>query len=842
MNPGQKQEHDQYPLHDTQFVPQQMDRNSPFADPYPEDQPPPTGYDHQPLLRDNAPSYPPDPFGQPGGGYPPQQTMYPPQPMGPPSPNMRFGDAPRRQPRRYKTTRRVKLTHGNLILDCPVPTPYLQAVPIKDTKEFTHMRYTAATCDPADFASQGYTLRQPILQRNTELFIVLTMYNEDEILFARTMHGVMKNIAHLCSRVRSNVWEGPKAWEKVVVCIVSDGRKKIHPRTLSLLATLGVYQDGVAKNVVGDKPVTAHIYEYTTQLSVDPEMKFKGADKGMPPCQILFCLKENNQKKINSHRWFFQAFGPVINPNVCVLIDVGTRPGKTSIYHLWKAFDISSNIAGACGEIRAMSGTAGVALLNPLVAAQNFEYKMSNILDKPLESVFGYISVLPGAFSAYRFTALQNDENGHGPLEKYFLGESQHGADADIFTANMYLAEDRILCYELVAKKKANWVLHYVSSSYGETDVPDSVPEFISQRRRWLNGSFFAGCYALFHWRKVWASDHSFIRKLMFMVEDLYNTYNLIFSWFALGNFYLTFYILTSALGAESLDPKPFSANAASILHTILNYIYILLIIVQFILALGNRPQGSKWAYFGSMTFFAILMVYMMFATIWITVVGVQDAVENAEGSFTAMLGESTFRNIIISIVSTYAMYFIASFLFFDPWHMFTSFIQYIFLSPSYTNILNIYAFCNTHDVSWGTKGDNTVSTDLGVVKSKKDGSGDVTVEVEVPTEQKDINEAYEEACVELTRQVEPEVSHRDAKTKQEDYYRSFRTRLVISWIISNLILVVLITNENILASFGTFEVRSTSYLGFVLWSVAGLSAIRFCGSCLYLIFRIFMG
>jgi cellulose synthase/poly-beta-1,6-N-acetylglucosamine synthase-like glycosyltransferase len=28
------------------------------------------------------------------------------------------------------------------------------------------------------------------------------------------------------------------------------------------------------------------------------------------------------------------------------------------------------------------------------VAAQNFEYKVSNILDKPTESLFGYINVL----------------------------------------------------------------------------------------------------------------------------------------------------------------------------------------------------------------------------------------------------------------------------------------------------------------------------------------------------------------------------------------------------------------------------------------------------------------
>ena len=132
----------------------------------------------------------------------------------------------------------------------------------------------------------------------------------------------------------------------------------------------------------------------------------KPQKRAWPQSKSIFCLKERNQKKVNSHRWLFNAFGPILQPNVCVLLDVCTMPDPTSIYHLWKAFDINSNFGG---EIVALKGKYGV---NPLVAAQIFEYKMSNIFDKPLGSVFGYITVLPGAFSAYQYIAIQNEKSG----------------------------------------------------------------------------------------------------------------------------------------------------------------------------------------------------------------------------------------------------------------------------------------------------------------------------------------------------------------------------------------------------------------------------------------------
>jgi chitin synthase len=77
-------------------------------------------------------------------------------------------------------------------------------------------RYTAITTDPDEVPKSGWRLRQNMTSppRNTELFIVITMYNESADLFCRTLYGVMKNISHLCGRKNSKVW-GKDGWQKV---------------------------------------------------------------------------------------------------------------------------------------------------------------------------------------------------------------------------------------------------------------------------------------------------------------------------------------------------------------------------------------------------------------------------------------------------------------------------------------------------------------------------------------------------------------------------------------------------------------------------------------------------
>ncbi|EPQ29010.1 uncharacterized protein PFL1_03300 [Pseudozyma flocculosa PF-1] len=741
---------------------------------------------------------------------------------------------------RKRTVKRVELQDGNLVIDVPV-APSISQQSGSDNPEFSQMRYQAVTCDPDDFVAQRYTLRPWLYGRKCELAVVMTSYNEDDVLFARTMGGVIKNIAHLCQRNKSKVW-GADAWKKVVVVIVADGRKKANDRMLKALGLMGCFNEAVMKDHVLKKPTQAHVFEYTTRVQVTD----KGEVRVAPcPIQVVFCLKEENKKKLNSHRWFFNSFCRLLQPNVCVLLDVGTKPTGTSIYELWKSFDKHEHVGGACGEICVDTGRGCWNLVNPLVASQNFEYKLSNVLDKPLESVFGFISVLPGAFSAYRYKALLGR-----PLETYFKGEQLHGAGADsgVFTSNMFLAEDRILCFELVTKQREAWLLRYVKSAKAFTDVPDRVPELISQRRRWLNGSLFASYYAAWHWYRIYTSGQSFGRKLWLTVQTVYNMVQLVFSWFAIANFFLAFYfLLSSATSTEGKDPFYGQGKAVTEIFT---NVFIAMILVVLVCSLGNRPQGSNFAYTSAILMFGVIMGLALYCAGYTTYLALDSAGLTASAGWNwdhikVLLTTPGFRDIVIALAATYVLYLVTSIAHLEPWHMVTSFAQYMFLMPTYTIIFAIYSMCNTNDLSWGTKAQTGPATDLGSATSAKTDGKEV-VEVKVTATSQDAEDLWRLYRETLSVPLKEVHQKRDKATKWEDHARNFRTNMVLLWMATNTVVILVFTSswwnayvQRHLGGRGKQPVVNP-YQSVIFWSTAGLAAFRAFGSFFYLFLRLF--
>ncbi|KAJ3080204.1 Chitin synthase, class 2, partial [Rhizoclosmatium hyalinum] len=723
---------------------------------------------------------------------------------------------------------------------------YLEHCKYKDGEEFTHLRYTAATTDPNDFTST-YTLRPKKYGRRTRIAVVCTMYNEDDVLFSKSMSAVMDNIAYLCSG--NCLGWGPDSWKEIVVVIVSDGRAKVNQKTLDVLSVMGCYMDGLPRASVNGQPVTGHFFEFSTQVRVDKNLVARFADdpakhQNIVPVQTLFLLKEKNAKKINSHRWFFSSVCEQLDPEICILIDIGTKPTKESFYHLYRAFERNEHVAGACGEIAAELGPYWKNLINPVVAVQNFEYKMSNILDKPLESVFGYISVLPGAFSAYRWKALQGR-----PLECYFKGEKPHGTN--VSEANMYLAEDRILCFELVMRSDSQNVLKYVKSAKAETDVPSELHDLIKQRRRWLNGSFFASVHAVMNSGRIWKSGHTQARKWILFLETIYNSVNLLFAWFNIGNMYLSFYFLfniaeTSDLAActggvvdvKGNDPfYPYGGSVSGVLRSI----YLGSVLAMVIASMGNRPEAAKRMYIGFACIFAILMGFMLFMGIWTIKVSIQvyiDSQPNGLFDFVKYVAtNSSFRDLVVSTLSTYALYLISSLMFLDPWHVFTCMLQYLFMIPAFCNILMVYAFCNIHDVSWGTKG-ITEASNLPAVTTSTNAAGEKIATVDLPEQNQDADEYY----AGVLHKLDHEAAHlRDRKedntikTDDDDFFKQFRTNTVLLWFFSNFILVFIFTNGWIVNKL-TKPGQVNPYLSFLLWSVAVLSFIRFSMSTVYMV------
>lgn len=83
----------------------------------------------------------------------------------------------------------------------------------------------------------------------------------------------------------------------------------------------------------------------------------------------------------------------------------------------------------------------------------------------------------------------------------------------DLETSNMYLAEDRILCLAIYAKTKKAYTHMYIPNAYAFVDAALSLKAMLAQRKRWINGTWFALNFVINQRFTVEKSAHSWLTK-----------------------------------------------------------------------------------------------------------------------------------------------------------------------------------------------------------------------------------------------------------------------------------------------------------------------------------------
>jgi len=76
----------------------------------------------------------------------------------------------------------------------------------------------------------------------------------------------MLNIRDIVKSKSSKYWrktteDGIPGWQRITVALICDGLDNMDKSVLDVLATIGVYQDGVMKSKVDEKDTVAHVFE-----------------------------------------------------------------------------------------------------------------------------------------------------------------------------------------------------------------------------------------------------------------------------------------------------------------------------------------------------------------------------------------------------------------------------------------------------------------------------------------------------------------------------------------------------------------------------------------------------
>jgi hypothetical protein len=282
-------------------------------------------------------------------------------------------------------------------------------------------------------------------------------------------------------------------------------------------------------------------------------------------------------------------------------------------------------------------------------------------------------------------------------------------------------------------------------------------------------------------------------------------------NWFLPSNFYLAFFFLTEFNTTLQQAPQ---------VGVVLNLMYVFMTVTQIVLGLGNTPDEMKQMYLFSALFYGIF-AYMVVGLSLSYILDPQ--VNNIQG-----LSENTASHIVVDIAAGASLgcFFVAGLFHGELSSIAGSFAQYMFMLPTFTNIFATYSFCNIHDISWGTKGvtEEEEKAVSGGGSAKKWGEAE---EDNLDDEQRAAN--ARQARLELERRQREEQNAASDKRVVEKEFKSFRSSLLLSWILTNCLFTYLVVSST---------GNRAGYITFLFMTVIVFIGIRFIGSMYFILDR----
>lgn len=546
-----------------------------------------------------------------------------------------------------------------------------------------------------------------ISKADDKLVICITLYNESEQALLISLYAVSKSIENLYDKIG--------VFNKVTVTIIADGIDKLSPTTVNLLKRLKIFnsrQDykrfgiNIYDNLVKVNSIEQYFNEKLQHGEIDEKWTslYKGCTKTQASPEkpnltnydyrVLLIIKEENKGKLDSHWWFFKVICKKLNPLYCFQLDVGTAPGPESLYHFWKYLEKNKNVGAAASRVQVPTPKKTYNLIH---AWQYGDFAAQKLLDWPAEIISGYLTVIPGQFCVFRWKALSsNNENRliikeeNTPLDYYFRGLTNLGP----FESNMFLAEDRILGYEIISRKDCGWQLAYVPEVIAITDPCDSLTELFHQRRRWINSSFACNLWLTFKILNfLQKSGASFKQKIHTIFAIPWLIINCLIQWIFPA---LILILIGSLLNDETGTSNP--NLIFSIIKNLSLSIFSLLMIIQISLFYYKRLSAKIEKV---IVITAIIQVLIIFAGVVYYFINHRFLWGNLN-LVSILLFETSILLFIAALVSKDFLQ-----------NLIRNVLQYMIFRPFMLMLLTMYSFSNVHDCSWGTKGLNNSSLEM---------------------------------------------------------------------------------------------------------------------------------